>query len=197
MSRKKITRIGVLAFHGDVEEHIFAMQNAAKDLKCALVVTSVRTKKELEGLDALIIPGGESTTLQKLCEREGMFSEMKKIKNIFGTCAGAILLSKKVQGKAKGQRTLGLMDIEVARNAYGRQIESFEKDIKTSLGKVSAMFIRAPKIIRIGSTVSRLGKDGENVVACEQRVNGKYYMALTFHPELTSTKFHEYFLEQL
>ncbi|MBI5456460.1 pyridoxal 5'-phosphate synthase glutaminase subunit PdxT [Candidatus Kaiserbacteria bacterium] len=190
-------RVGVLAFHGDVAEHVRATEEAGKHLKRALHVILVRTKDDLRGLDALIIPGGESTTLQKLCEREGMFGPMKRIKNIFGTCAGAILLAKTVRNKEKDQRTLGLMDIEVERNAYGRQTESFEKRIQTTLGKIDATFIRAPKIVKVGTDVEILAKDGNEILACEEAKGNKYYLALCFHPELTTTKFHEYFLSRI
>lgn len=189
--------IGVLAFHGDVEEHLEATEKAAEKLGVGATITSARTKEELKGLDGLIIPGGESTTLQKLCEREGMFPEMKKIKNIFGTCAGAILLAKKITNRAEGQKTLGLMDIEVDRNAYGRQSESFEETLQTSIGKVHAIFIRAPKIGRVGKRVVVLAKRGGDIVACEERVGDKCYLALAFHPELSATLFHEYFLAQI
>ncbi len=193
----KSLKIGVLAFHGDVDEHIEATKKAAENLKLNINVLPIRTKKALHELNALIIPGGESTTLQKLCEREGIFEEMKKIKNIFGTCAGAILLSKIVHHKIKGQKTLALMDIEIDRNAYGRQIESFEKNIKTYLGPIHAIFIRAPKIKNIGRQVTILAKNNEDILACEQRVKSNYYLATCFHPELTSTIFHEYFLKQI
>lgn len=193
----KSINIGVLAFHGDVDEHIQATKKAAENLKLNINIIPIRTKKALNGLDGLIIPGGESTTLQKLCEREGMFAEMKKIKHIFGTCAGTIMLSKIVRHKIKDQKTLELMDIEVDRNAYGRQTESFEKSIKTDLGPIHAIFIRAPKIKTIGKNVTILAKNNEDILACEQRVKNNYYLATCFHPELTSTIFHEYFLKQI
>lgn len=179
-------RIGILAFHGDVSEHKLATEQAAKKLNLKIEIILVRTKKDLAGLNALIIPGGESPTLRKLCEREGMWEEMKKIKNVFGTCAGAILLEK-----------MKLMDIVVERNAYGRQIDSFEKKIKTKLGEVNAIFIRAPKITSAGKTVTILAKDGNEILACEQKTKGHFYLASTFHPELTTTAFHEYFLQGL
>ena len=190
----KTITVGVLAFQGDVEEHIRATEKAAARLKRAAAVRAVRTREDLRALDALIIPGGESTTLQKLCEREGMLADMKKIKNIFGTCAGAILLSKTVHHKTKGQKTLALMDIEVDRNAYGKQNESFEENINTPLGAMNAIFIRAPRITRVGTSVKVLARNGSEVVACEERVGNAYYLAFCFHPELTSTVFHEYFL---
>ncbi|MBP6945667.1 MAG: pyridoxal 5'-phosphate synthase glutaminase subunit PdxT [Candidatus Pacebacteria bacterium] len=188
--------VGVLALQGDVSEHIEATKSAGTLLKIPITVISVRTADDLETLDALIIPGGESTTLQKLCEREGMFQKMKKVKNIFGTCAGAILLAKEVLHASEGQRTLGIMDIDVDRNAYGRQNESFEKVIDTEFGKMNAVFIRAPKIGRIGKKLKVLARNGNEIFACEERVGGRYYLATCFHPEYTSGVFHKYFLGQ-
>lgn len=186
--------IGVLAFHGDVSEHIEATQKAAKNLHR---VIPVRTKHELRECHALIIPGGESTTLHMLCVREGMWKMMGQVPAIFGTCAGAIMLAKHVLHKAPGQETLALMDITVDRNAYGRQTESFEKPIITSLGKLNTIFIRAPKIISVGKSVRILAKDDGNILACEERVGNQYFLAAAFHPELTTTIFHEYFLGKI
>ncbi len=193
----KTLRIGVLSFQGDVSEHIRATEEAGLNLKKPIAVVAVRTKADLQDLDALIIPGGESTTLAKLCEREGMLPEMRKIPNIFGTCAGAIFIAKQVSGKAKEQETLGLMNIGVDRNAYGTQNDSFEEDIKTSLGDVHALFIRAPRIVSVGQGVATLGETNGGIVACEERRGSKYYLATSFHPELTTTLFHEHFLEQI
>ncbi len=190
-------RIGVLAYHGDVIEHIEATKKAAANLNLKAEVIPVRTKNDIKDLATVIIPGGESTVLHKLSEREGIFKEIKKIKNIFGTCAGAIMLAKKIYHKTEGQETLELMDIEVDRNAYGRQTESFEKDIDTKLGRIHAVFIRAPKIKSIGKNVTILAKDKDEGIACEQRTDGHFYLAACFHPELTTTKFHEYFLRNL
>ena len=189
--------IGVLAFHGDVIEHIETTKQAAKNLHLNIKVIPVRTKDSLHSLDALIIPGGESTTLYKLCGREGMWEKMKQIRNIFGTCAGAIMLAKIIHHKTKDQKTLELMDIEVDRNAYGRQTESFEKDIKSSLGIIRAVFIRAPKIKKVGAKVNIIAKDNNEIIACEEEIGGKYYLATCFHPELSSTLFHEYFLQKV
>lgn len=194
---KKRIRIGVLAYHGDVAEHIQATQDAGEKLNIKVTVIPVRTKDDIASLDALIIPGGESTTLQKLSEREGIFHKMKEIKYIFGTCAGSIMLAKIIQNKAKGQKTLELMDMEVDRNAYGRQAQSFVKGIKTKLGIVEGVFIRAPRIKSIGKNVNVLAKNGEEIIACEERIGNKFYLAACFHPELTTTKFHEYFLENV
>lgn len=192
MSRK----IGVLALQGSVQEHIRAAEKAAENLKMSCEVLEVRTKEQLAEACALIIPGGESTVLQRLCERENIFGDIKKLRFIFGTCAGAIMLAKALHNREQNQKTLGLMDMEVDRNAYGRQISSFEKRIKTDLGSVNAVFIRAPRINRISGNIRILAKSENEVVACEQRVCGNYYLAATFHPELTTTAFHGHFLKQ-
>ncbi len=189
-------RIGVLAFHGDVVEHVRATESAAKKAGLACQIVQARTASGLEGLAGLIIPGGESTNFYKLCVREGMFEQMKGVPAIFGTCAGAIMLAKKIHNEEQGQRTLGLMDIEVDRNAYGRQADSFEEDIATAMGPVHAVFIRAPRIRGIGSGVATLAERGGEPIACEQAVGGRYYLATCFHPEFTTTIFHERFLKR-
>jgi len=186
--------VGVLAFQGDVLEHVQALEDGARKLKKDIKITLVRTKKNLEGLDALVIPGGESTTIWKLCEREQMFEPIKRIKNLFGTCAGAILLAKRVEQKAEGQKTLAVMDIGVDRNAYGRQASSFEEDIDTAFGRMHAVFIRAPRITSIGRRVAVLARKGDEILACEEKRGGAYYLASAFHPELTTSAFHEHFL---
>ena len=192
----KSVNIGVLSFHGDVIEHIEALEQAKRKLNLAIEIVSVRTKESLNNLDALIIPGGESTTLYKLCEREDMWEKMKQIKNIFGTCAGAIMLAKKVRHKTSDQKTLELMDIEIDRNAYGRQIDSFDKNVDTKLGNIQAVFIRAPRIIKVGKNIKLLAKNEGEIIACEQNTGSRYYLAACFHPELTSTMFHEYFIKK-
>lgn len=190
-------RIGVLAFHGDVIEHIEAVKSASSNLHLDIEVVPIRTEDILNTIDALIIPGGESTTLYKLCKREGMWDDMKKIKNIFGTCAGAIMLAKAIHHKTQDQKTLELVDIEIDRNAYGRQTESFEKDIKTVLGDISAVFIRAPRIKKVGKDVKILAQIQGETIACEQQAGNNYYLATCFHPELASTMFHEYFIKKV
>ncbi len=193
----KTITIGVLAFHGDVIEHIHALEQSAKNLHFTVRVLPVRTKKDAASLDALIIPGGESTTLYKLCKREDMWGNLIKIKFIFGTCAGAIMLAKTVHHKTADQQTLARMDITIDRNAYGRQSESFEKDITTSLGTLRAIFIRAPRIEKVGKSVTVLAKEGSEIIACEETRGAYYNLATCFHPELTSTLFHEYFLKKV
>lgn len=193
----QILSIGVLAFHGDVIEHIQALSEAAKKLKKDIKIVEVRAKEDLKGLKGLIIPGGESTTLYKLSIREGIFEDLKKVPAIFGTCAGAIMLAKQVLHKSLGQKTLELLDIEIDRNAYGRQTDSFTQKIETELGDMEAVFIRAPRIKKIGRGVRVLAKNGDEVIACEERVGKNYYLAACFHPELTTSLFHGYFLKKL
>lgn len=195
MNDKKV--IGVLAYHGDVIEHIQATLESVKSLRQNIKVIPVRSKQDVQTIDALIIPGGESTTLEKLCEREGIFEDIKRLKFIFGTCAGAIMLAKTIYHQEKDQKTLELMDIEIDRNAYGRQAESFEIPIKTTLGSLSAVFIRAPKINKIGKEVKILAKLKNEIIACEQKTDSSYYLATCFHPELTSGLFHQYFLKKI
>ena len=193
----KSLSVGILSFHGDVAEHESALRAAAKKLRISLSIPEVRTKDDLKNLDGLILPGGESTTLEKLLRRAGMFAGLKKLPAIFGTCAGAILLSKRILGKAEGQSTLGLMDITTDRNAYGTQRDSFETDMQTEIGPMRGVFIRAPRIARTGKGVKVLARHGREIVACEERSVKRYYLAASFHPELTTVRFHEHFLRNL
>ena len=188
-----LMNIGVLAFQGGVIEHIKATKDAAKKLGLKCDVVAVKYKNDFNELDRLIIPGGESTTLWKLIEREEIVDKIKSVKAIFGTCAGAIMIAKKVKGLVDEQKSLDLVDIETDRNAYGPQTESFETDIETALGKMHAVFIRAPKI-NVEKNVRVLGKLNNEIVAAEQRTKDKFYLITSFHPELTTTLFHEYFL---
>jgi len=189
--------IGVLALQGGVTEHVATTTQALKNLKKNGEVILVRTKADLDKIEALIIPGGESTVLQKLCEREEIFEKMKTIPYLFGTCAGAIMLAKNVKNKALGQKTLTLMDIEIDRNGYGAQTDSFEETVQTPLGKIDAIFIRAPRIKNIGKNVKKLATLNNEIIACEESISNRYYLATCFHPELTTTKFHEYFIKKI
>ena len=182
--------IGVLAIQGDFSKHLEAV-NAVGALG-----REVRESRDLEGLDGLIIPGGESTTIGKLLDRYAMVEPIRAFalagKPVFGTCAGAILLSKTILGSS--QLKLGLMDIEVKRNAYGRQIESFEADIPCpEVGEipVRGVFIRAPIIAEVKAGAEILAEyDGKPVL-----VKQKNLLACTFHPELTNDfRVHRYFL---
>ena len=188
-------KIGVLALQGGVDEHINALLNASEKLNMPVQVVEVRTQEDTEGLDGIILPGGESTTISKLMSRANLFSPILQMRKIMGTCAGAIMLAKKVEGATLEQRFLSLMDISISRNAYGSQHDSFEASLDTEFGKVNAVFIRAPRLSLVGSGHIRpIAFHGDDVVAAYQQAAGRHYLALTFHPELTTTKFHEFFI---
>jgi 5'-phosphate synthase pdxT subunit len=184
-----VARIGVLALQGDFEAHAKVLAGLGSE------VVEVRRVAELSGLAGLIIPGGESTTLLNLMADEPWFAALKRFKDeggaVMGTCAGAILLAKDVVNPA--QESLGFLDLTVARNAFGRQVESFETtlDAPSLGGAIEAVFIRAPRFSALGPKVETLARyGGEPVCVREGRV-----LAMTFHPELTrDTKLHAYFL---
>ena len=182
-------KVGVLALQGDFEAHARAIERAGAH------ATEVRTAQELEAVDALVIPGGESTTMLKLIGIENLFEPLAEFgaqKPIFGTCAGAILLAKEVLNPA--QASLGLMDLTVERNAYGRQIDSRIADIEVDGEKTEAVFIRAPIIRRVGPQVKVLAEYLDTPVLVEQ---GRHMVA-TFHPELTHSKtVHRHFIERI
>jgi len=194
-----MSRIGILSLQGDVSEHIMAMENAIKITGINANVVSVNSKKDFP-IDALVIPGGESTTIGKLLVKTGLYSEIKKLaKNnvpIMGTCTGLILLAKKGDDEVKKTRQplLKLMNIKVNRNAFGRQRESFETDLEIPIiGKkpFHGVFIRAPLIEEIWGGVKILSRLDKKIVMAQQG----NILAIAFHPELTSdTRVHEYFL---
>jgi 5'-phosphate synthase pdxT subunit len=198
MSKKIV--VGVLSFQGGVAEHVSAVRKAALALAVDCEVREVKRKGEFFDLDGLLLPGGESTVIGKLLTRFELWDEVRAVPAIFGTCAGAIMLAKKVIGQEEGgQKFLELMDIKADRNAYGSQIDSFEQELDTKLGRVNAVFIRAPKIKAIaGSGCETLASlpNGEQI-AIAQKKGERFYLAVSFHPELSTTKFHEYFLRQL
>ncbi len=183
-------RVGVLALQGDFAEHLATL--ARLDVEA----TEVRKVGDLAQVDALIIPGGESTTIGKLMARYGLDEAIRaraaQGMPIYGTCAGMILLAKHIEGS--DQPRLGLMDITVRRNAFGRQIESFEADIlfrPTPDRPIRGVFIRAPIVSQIGDGVDMLSELEGKIVAVQQ---GKL-LATAFHPELTDdTRVHQYFL---
>lgn len=192
-------KIGVLSFQGGVIEHINSTKNAANALGIKCEVVEAKRKGEFLDLDGLIVPGGESTTISKLVTSNDLLDEIKNVKCIFGTCAGAILLAKKVFGQEKGkQELLELMDIEADRNAYGSQVHSFEEQIETELGKINAIFIRAPKIKPLNEKCDILARrDNNEVIAISERIGNRFYLATSFHPELSTIKFHEYFIDKI
>ena len=188
-------RIGVLALQGDFALHARALE------KCGVEAVEVRKPSELDEVDGLIIPGGESTTLLKLMDAWDFAPALEKFygrgRPIFGTCAGLIILAREVESpRQPRQFSLGLIDVTVERNAYGRQRESFEASgvvkLDGSPAALEMVFIRAPRIRRVGPGVQVLAEHGgEPVMAREGRV-----LVATFHPELTdSTAVHRYFCD--
>jgi len=187
-------KVGVLALQGDFDAHLKAVERAGGS------ASPVRSASDLEGLDGLIIPGGESTTMLKLLHEENLMEPLRKFgteHSILGTCAGAILLAKDVTGPA--QESLNLMDIGVERNAYGRQVDSRVATIRpegalAGTGDMEAVFIRAPIIRRVGSGARVLAKYNGDPVLVEE---GKH-VAATFHPELSNdSRVHQLFLQKL
>jgi pyridoxal 5'-phosphate synthase pdxT subunit len=190
-------KIGVLALQGDFALHAQALRRCAEaDADTPIEVREVRKPEELDGLDGLIIPGGESTTLLKLMEEWRFVPALEKFhgagKPIFGTCAGLILLARDVESPR--QFSLGFIDVAVERNAYGRQRESFAANGAAELGDaphpMEMVFIRAPRIRRAGPTVHSLARHGDETVMARE---GSVLVA-TFHPELTEDlSVHRYF----
>lgn len=177
-AESKRPRIGVLAIQGDYAAHADALAEAGA------TPVEVRKREELESLDGLIIPGGESTTMLKFLERGNLFEDLKSFCQshpVFGTCAGAILLAREVRNPA--QSSLGILDTVIERNAYGRQIDSsiLFSDTKLPGGKLEMVFIRAPRIVETGPEVEVLAqREGRPTL-----VRQGNRMAATFHPELT------------
>ena len=195
-------RIGVIAIQGNVEEHVSAIMEASKQAKRKVEVIKIKHKGSVPACDALIIPGGESTTIGRLMELEGISSEIKKAAHagipIMGTCAGLVLLAKlgDEQVEKTKQNLLGLMDTRICRNAFGRQRESFEAlvEFKGLDSPFNAIFIRAPCITEAGKDVEILSKHNGIIVAARQ----KNIIALAFHPELAGDlRIHHYFLKMM
>ena len=186
-------KIGVLALQGGFQEHIHHINELGYD------GVLVKTVEDLKNIKALIIPGGESTTMGKLLKVTGLLSPLKEmIKNglpVWGTCAGMILLAKNIDGETATH--LGVMDISVTRNAYGTQLDSFSTQIKldeVDSNPLDLVFIRAPYVSEINNSVNVLAKVNNNIVA----VRENNMLATSFHPELTSnTSFHKYFLKTI
>lgn len=179
--------VGILAIQGDYEAHGRVLA------KLGAQVRFVRKPEQLAEVDALVIPGGESTTFLNFLAEHGFLEKLREFvraKPTFGTCAGAILLAKDVENPS--QPSLGVLDIAIRRNAYGRQNESFISELDTALGPLELVFIRAPRITRIGPGVEILATDKNDPVLVRQG----NIMAATFHPELSrSTRVHEEFLK--
>ena len=187
-----MTRIGVLALQGDFVEHINMLSKLGVD------AAEIRLSSQLDSMDGLIIPGGESTTIVQLMDNFGLTEQIKSLIGnglpVWGTCAGMIVLARDITDDRP--KPLGIIDINVSRNAYGRQVDSFEVPVDIpKLGDpyFNAIFIRAPAINSIGDNVEVLGtlSDGQIIAAQERNI-----IVTSFHPELTDdTRFHNYFLD--
>jgi 5'-phosphate synthase pdxT subunit len=188
-------KVGVLALQGDVREHIQSL------LACGVEGVAVRRAEEIENVDALVLPGGESTTIAQLAEVFGIFDLIKeKITNgmpVYGSCAGMILLASEILDAKEGQKSFGGLDITVRRNAFGRQVDSFESDIAFNDGSeqlIHAVFIRAPWVEKVSDSVEVMASVDAHPVA----VRSKTALATSFHPELTGDhRIHRYFIEQV
>lgn len=185
-------RVGVLALQGDVREHVRVLSLLGAD------VALVRRPSELADVDGLVLPGGESSAIDKLARAFGMQHPIKNAISdgmpVYGTCAGLILLADEITGAIDGQETFGGLDVTVARNAFGGQAESFETDVRVEgwAQPVHAAFIRAPLVTRVGPRASALASlPGGGVVAVEQ----DRLLGTSFHPEVTGdVRFHQRFL---
>jgi len=193
-------RIGIIGLQGAVSEHLEATRRAMEKLNINGETIWINEPAQLREIDGVIIPGGESTTIGKLMQRTGTFERVKELAKsgipVLGTCAGLVLLAKRgdEQVARTGQPLLELMDIAVVRNAFGRQRESFEVDLKIPLlgeEPFRCVFIRAPAVSEVWSDVEVLARFQGKIVGVRQR----NMIAVAFHPELTpDTRLHEYFL---
>ena len=184
--------IGVLALQGDVREHLRALEDAGATAK------PVRRLNEIESADGLVIPGGESTTLWKLATAFDLLDPVRKLiadgMPAFGSCAGLIMLADRVADGAEGQQTFGGIDMTARRNAFGRQVDSFERDVQVDGAAFHAVFIRAPWVERAGAEVTVLGEDNGRIIAVRQGP----LLATAFHPELTpDRRIHELFVKMV
>ena len=196
MVKKEVDiRVGVLSLQGAFKEHVTRLE------ECGVSAVEVRFPEQLNNIDGLIIPGGESTTINKLLEKYKFKESLDKFyrdkKPIFGTCAGLILLAKNIEGEGRG---LGYIDIDVQRNAYGRQIDSFEEMLDIHLDnnqngrKFKSIFIRAPKILSVNKRVEVLARLKDEVVL----VRDNNVMVSAFHPELNDDlRIHKYFINMI
>jgi len=183
-------RVGVLALQGDFREHLAALR------ACEVEGVPIRLAADLDAVDALILPGGESTTMAHLMEpalKQSIQRRTAAGMPVMGTCAGMILMAREIQDGRPDQEPLRLMDIGVRRNAYGRQIDSFEAEVESAAirGAAPAVFIRAPQLTDRSADVEELARHGDQPVVVKQGNR----LALAFHPELTpDRRWHQYFL---
>jgi 5'-phosphate synthase pdxT subunit len=198
--------IGVLALQGDVREHVRALEDAGANPR------PVRRLTEIEAVDGLVIPGGESTTLWRLAAAFELLDPVRKLiaggLPVFGSCAGLIMLADRLEDGVEGQQTFGGIDMTARRNAFGRQVDSFERDVALRLddeggegeggeGEVTsfhAVFIRAPEVAQAAADVCVLGADNGRIIAVRQGV----LLATAFHPELTlDRRIHKFFVSMV
>ena len=186
-------KVGVLALQGDVREHIRSLGD------CGVDAFAVRTAEEIKSVDALVIPGGESTTISKLARAFAVFDVIAERINkgmpVYGSCAGMILIANQVLDAIEGQESFGGLDVVVRRNAFGRQVDSFETDLSfkgITQPSVRAVFIRAPWVESVGEGVEVLAEVDGHPVAVRQN----QLFATSFHPELTGdNRVHRYFID--
>jgi pyridoxal 5'-phosphate synthase pdxT subunit len=181
--------VGVLALQGAFASHVECLTAIGCDTR------EIRTVHDLVGVDGIILPGGESSTMSQLLESSGLFDALhEQITNgfpVFGTCAGMILLAREILDGRQDQRCFAAIDIAVRRNAFGRQVDSFESDIDTAVGLFHGVFIRAPRIEECGPSVEVLGRLGDEPVL----VRNNNVLAASFHPEISGdTRLHQYFV---
>jgi 5'-phosphate synthase pdxT subunit len=191
-------RIGVIGVQGDISEHMHIMNKVfiKKNINGKIIL--IKSKNDIKNIDALIIPGGETTTISSLLQKLGIYNEILiRIKDksmpIMGTCAGCVLLSNELENESKDIKLLKAMSMKVLRNGFGRQKFSFEKKIyiKNFDEAFNAIFIRAPIVKEIWGDCEIYGEIGNNIVFVKEKI----YLALSFHPELTKDlRIHEYFL---
>lgn len=194
-----MTHVGVLALQGDVREHLAALN------RLGVKASAVRRPLELDAVDGLIIPGGESTTMYKLANAFEMLEPLRARVSAglptYGTCAGMIMLAKEIQDGIEGQESIGALDVKVRRNAFGRQVDSFEADLDIPvLGQDAfrAVFIRAPWVESVGANVEVLGQTlvegASRIVAVRQG----HLLATSFHPEISGDdRVHQYFVHEV
>ena len=197
-----LMKIGVIAIQGAVSEHVDALKRALVQRGRAAEIVKIKHKGIVPECNGIVIPGGESTTLCRLLAREGIAEEIKNVAArgvpVLGTCAGLILLAKEgdEQVEKTSQKLLGIMDIKVNRNAFGRLRDSFETELKVEIldSPFKGVFIRAPGIVNCGPGVSVFSHLDDLIIMAEQR----NVLALAFHPELTDDlRIHQYFLDKI
>ena len=192
--------VGVLALQGDVREHLAVLRD------CGVSAVAVRRPSELDAVDGLVLPGGESTTMIKLITAFDLLDPLRKRINsglpTYGSCAGMILLADRITDGVVGQQTIGGLDVTVRRNAFGRQVDSFEADVAIAGiagDPVHAVFIRAPWVEEVGPAAEPLGLIGSGELAGRiVVVRQQHLLATSFHPELTGDgRVHQYFCDMV